>query len=162
LYIKTIDKVNIGVLTMKISTKGRYGTRALLDLALHKESEPILLKDIAGRQDISLRYLEQIIPPLVAGGLIRSIRGARGGIELVKEPSEVKLSDIIQILEGSVAPVACIINPSICERSISCVTRDVWNELKEAIDNVLQSTTLQDLVERHKIKRQAKEPMYFI
>ena len=157
-----MDKVNIGVITMKISTKGRYGTRALLDLALHKESEPILLKDIARRQDISLRYLEQIIPPLVTGGLIRSIRGARGGIVLAKDTREINVSDIIRILEGSIAPVECIDNPSMCERSVSCVTRDVWNELKEAIDNVLQSTTLQDLVERHKIKRQAKEPMYFI
>ncbi len=147
---------------MKLSTKGRYGTRALLELALHKGDDPISLKDIACRQEISLSYLEQLVSPLVAGGIIRSTKGPRGGISLVKDPSEIKLSDIIQVLEGSVAPVECVDNPDVCDRSASCVTRDVWSEMKTAMSGVLESTTLQDLVERQKEKQELREEMYYI
>ena len=147
---------------MKLSTKGRYGTRALLELALHKSDDPVSLKDIACRQEISLSYLEQLVSPLVAGGIIRSTKGPRGGISLVKDPSEIKLSDIIQTLEGSVAPAECVDNPDVCDRSPSCVTRDVWSEMKTAMSGVLESTTLQDLVERQKEKQELREEMYYI
>src|SRR5208283_2589512 len=102
---------------MKISTKGRYATRAMLDLALHYGKTPVLLKDISARQDISLRYLEQIISPLIAAKLIKSTRGPRGGIALAKPPRKIKLLDIIQVLEGPVAPVECVENPGICTRA---------------------------------------------
>lgn len=147
---------------MKLSTRGRYGTRLLLDLALHHDEEPVLLKNIARRQQISLLYLEHLITPLIAGGVARSTRGPRGGVSLAKPPEEVKLSEIIQLLEGSIAPSECINNPGICTRSGFCVARDVWSQLKEAMDGVLESTTLQDLVERHKTKEQPKEAMYYI
>ena len=147
---------------MKLSTKGRYGTRALLELALHKSDDPVSLRDIACRQEISLSYLEQLVSPLVAGGIIRSTKGPRGGISLVKDPSEIKLSDIIQTLEGSVAPAECVDNPDVCDRSPSCVTRDVWSEMKTAMSGVLESTTLQDLVERQKEKQELREEMYYI
>ncbi len=147
---------------MKLSTKGQYGTRALLDLALHRDEEPILLKVIAKRQQISLVYLEHLIAPLIAGGIVRSTRGAKGGISLVKTPEEIKLSEVIQLLEGSIAPVECVNNPEVCTRSELCVTRDVWGELKKAIDGVLESTTLQDLVERQKRKERSGEVMYYI
>jgi len=147
---------------MKLSTRSRYGTRALLELALHREDEPIFLKDIARRQEISLSYLEQLMAPLIAGRIIRSTKGPRGGISLVKNPQDVRLSDIIQLLEGSLAPVECINNPDYCDRSESCVTRDVWNELKMVMDGVLESTTLQDLVERHKKKNKAEPAMFYI
>jgi len=147
---------------MKLSTRGRYATRALLDLALHHDEEPVLLKDIAQRQEISLSYLEHLITPLIAGGLVRSTRGAKGGISLAKPPEEIKLVEVIQLLEGSIAPVECVTNPEICPRSASCVTRDVWGEIKRAINGVLQSTTLQDLVERQKMKRQSGATMYHI
>jgi Rrf2 family cysteine metabolism transcriptional repressor len=147
---------------MKLSTKGRYGTRALLEIALHEGREPILLRDIASRQQISLSYLEHIISPLIAGGIIRSTKGPRGGISLNRKPSEVKLSEVIQLLEGSVAPADCVDNPDICDRSSSCVTRDLWKEIKDVMSEVLESTTLQDLVERQKKKDGVGKEMYQI
>jgi len=147
---------------MKLSTRGKYGTRALLDIAVQGGEKPILLKDIAQRQQISLLYLGHLITPLVAGGIIRSTRGARGGVSLAKQPQEIKMSEIIQLLEGSTAPVECINNPESCPRYDLCATRDVWSEMKKAIDGVLESTTLQDLVERHNQKQQLTETMYYI
>ncbi len=147
---------------MKLSTRGQYATRALLDLALHRDEEPVLLKDIARRQQISLSYLEHLVAPLIAGGIVRSTRGAKGGISLARPPEEIRLDEIIQLLEGSIAPVECVINPEVCSRSESCATRDVWSELKKAIDGVLQSVTLQDLVERQKRKQQSETAMYHI
>lgn len=142
---------------MKLSTRSRYGTRALLDLAEHQRDKPVQLKDIARRQNISLHYLEHIITPLVGAGLVRSTRGARGGLNLTKKPKDVKLSEIIQLLEGINTPVDCIGNPESCDRSDYCVTREVWNEVKNAIDTTLESITLQDLVERQKQKKLAKK-----
>jgi len=139
---------------MKLSTKGRYGLRALLDLALHQGEGLVLLRDIARRQEVSLHYLEHLIAPLIAAGLVKSTRGARGGVLLLKPPSEIKLSEVVQLLEGSLAPVDCVNNPALCHRSASCVTRDIWVEMKEAMNQVLDSTTLQDLVERQRQKGQ--------
>ncbi len=147
---------------MKLSTKGRYATRALLDLALHQVDGPITLKDIAHRQQISLRYLEHLITPLIAAGIVRSVRGPKGGVSLAKTPGEVRLSEIIQLLEGSIAPAECVDNPEICTRSKLCVTRDIWSELKQAMDGILDSTTLQDLVERQRRKEQPEEMKYYI
>ena len=147
---------------MKLSTRGQYGTRALLDLALHKEEAPILLRDIARRQQIPPLYLARLIAPLVAAGIVRSTRGTGGGVWLARSPQEVKLNEIIQLLEGSLAPVECLDDPKYCPRSDYCVTRDVWAELKEAMDGILESTTLQDLVERQKRKEETKEAMYYI
>ena len=147
---------------MKLSTRGRYGTRVLLDLALCDGEGPVPLKDIARRQQISLPYLEHLISPLIAAGMIRSVRGARGGIWLGKLPQEIKLSEVIGLLEGSIAPVDCVSDPKVCPRSDSCVTRDIWNEMKKAMDGVLESVTLQDLVERQKGKAQSVEKMYYI
>jgi len=154
--------VDKGAKSMKLSTRGRYGTRALLDLALHQGEAPVLLKNIARRQQISLRYLEHLIAPLISGGIVRSTRGARGGVSLAKPPEEIRLSEAIRLLEGSIAPVDCVNNPGVCSRSELCVTRDIWGELKKAMDEVLESTTLQDLVERQKRKEQPEEVMYHI
>ena len=147
---------------MKLSTRGRYGTRALLELALHWGGGPVLLKDIAQRQQISLQYLEHLIAPLIAGGVMMSTRGAKGGVSLAKPPEQVKLSEVIQLLEGSLALVDCVNNPAACDRSELCVTRDVWSALKKAMNGVLESTTLQDLVERYKRKEHPEEAMYYI
>ena len=147
---------------MKLSTKGQYGTRMLLDLALHQDEAPVLLKDIAQRQQISLPYLEHLVSPLIAGEIVRSTRGARGGVSLAKPPEQIKLSAVIQLLEGSIAPVACVNDPGVCSRSESCVTRDVWDELKKAMNGVLESTTLQNLVERQTEKQQLEVEMYYI
>jgi len=147
---------------MKLSTKGRYATRALLDLALLQGDGRATLKDIAHRQQISLRYLEHLITPLIAAGIVRSARGPKGGVSLAKAPSEVRLSEVIQLLEGSVAPAECVDNPEICSRSELCVTREIWGELKKAVSGVLESTTLQDLIERQKRKEQPDQVMYYV
>jgi Rrf2 family protein len=122
---------------MKMSTKGRYGTRLLLDLAFRHEGKPVPLKEIALRQQIPLQYLEHLIKPLIAGGILRSMRGARGGVLLARAPDDIKLSEAIRLLEGSIAPVDCLDNPDICRQSTLCVTRDVWGELKKAMNGVL-------------------------
>lgn len=147
---------------MKLSTRTRYGTRALLELALRQGEGPVFLKDIARQQQISLSYLEHLVTPLISGGIIRSIKGPRGGITLVKKPEEIKLLEITQLLEGSLAPVECVDNPDTCERSAKCVTRDIWGEVKAAMNNVLETTTLQDLVERQKKKGLHESKMYYI
>lgn len=147
---------------MRLSTRGRYGVRVLLDLALHSDKGPIPLKDIAQRQQISLLYLEHLITPLIAVGMVRSTRGARGGVWLVRSPREIKLSEIVGLLEGSIAPVDCVKDPKACPRSGLCVTRDVWIELKNAMDGVLESKTLQDLEEMQKKKEQIGRVMYDI
>jgi len=154
--------VNKGVGEMKLSTRGQYGTRALLELALHQGERPVLLRDIAQRQQISLQYLEHLISPLIAGGMVRSTRGARGGVSLARTPEDIRLSEVVHLLEGSVAPVKCVDNPETCVRSELCVTRDVWGEMKQAIDGVLESTTLKDLVERQKKKEHPEAGMYYI
>jgi len=124
-------------------------------LALHRGEGSVPLKDIAWRQEISLPYLDHLITPLVAAGLVKSTRGARGGVLLLKSPADIKLSEVVQFLEGPIALVDCVINPALCHRSAFCVTRDIWVEMKEAMSQVLDSTTLQDLVERHRQKGQA-------
>ena len=147
---------------MKLSTRGRYGTRALLELALHQGKGPVPLKDIAQSQQISLPYLEHLITPLISGGIIRSTPGARGGVWLARSPQEIKLSEVIGLLEGSIALVECVNDPKYCSRSDLCVTRDIWGELKKVMNGVLESTTLQDLVERHKKKEQPEPAMYYV
>jgi Rrf2 family cysteine metabolism transcriptional repressor len=135
---------------VKISTRGRYGTRALLDLAISWGQGPVQLKDIAQNQKVSLQYLEHLMRPLIAAGLVRSMRGAHGGVWLAKPPEEIKLSEVIAALVGSIAPVGCIDDPAMCDRSQKCATRDVWCELAKATSGVLDTVTLQDLVIRQK------------
>jgi Rrf2 family cysteine metabolism transcriptional repressor len=147
---------------VKLSTRTRYGTRALLELALHGGKEPLSLKDIARQQQISLPYLEQLIAPLIAGGIIRSTKGPRGGITLARKPGDIKLSEITHLLEGSVAPVECIDNPEVCKRSEFCAARDIWSELKNVMDDFLEATTLQNLVEKQKSKSRKESSMYYI
>ena len=136
--------------------------RAMLDLALHYGEGPILLKDVAKRERISERYLEQIILPLKAAGLVNSTRGARGGFILAKPPSQIRLIEVMQVSEGSIAPVECVSDPEVCSHASLCVTRDIWSEMKKAMDGILESTTLQDLVERQREKGQPKARMYYI
>jgi len=147
---------------MKLSTRGRYGVRAVLDLALHQGEGLVLLKDIARRQEVSLPYLEHLITPLIAAGLVKSTRGARGGVLLLKPPSEIKLSEVVQLLEGSIAPVDCVNDPKVCHRSASCATRDIWIEMTRAMSQVLDSTTLHNLAERQRQKGQIETRMYYI
>ena len=137
---------------MKLSTRGRYGVRLMLELALHYGEGPILLKDIAGRQGISEKYLWQLINPLKTTGLVNSLRGAHGGYMLGKAPEAISLKAILQILEGPLCLVDCVDNPALCERSLSCISRDIWGEASKNMQQTLEDTTLAAMVERQKEK----------
>ncbi len=123
-----------------------------MDLGLHASGDRIKLKDIAARQRISLPYLEQIITPLLTAGIVMSTRGRDGGITLLKQPSQIKLSQVIQLLEGTMAPVECVTHPELCKRVDQCSTRDIWCQIQEAIDDILETNTLQDLVDTERKK----------
>ncbi len=131
---------------MKISTKGRYALRLMLDLAVYNTGEPVSLKDIARRQQISEKYLEQIISILNKAGYVRSIRGAQGGYMLKREPAEYTVGMILRLTEGDLAPVGCVGEDSLeCERKQDCVTIRIWERLNEAINGVVDHITLADM-----------------
>jgi Rrf2 family cysteine metabolism transcriptional repressor len=133
---------------MRLSTKGRYAVRAMLDLALQPGEAPILIKDISQRQEISVLYLEQLFTRLKAAGLLRSIRGPKGGFLLSRHPSQIRVIDIVEAMEGTTALVECVDDADFCSRAGLCVARQLWTEVKEAVDRVLESLTLQDLTTR--------------
>ena len=134
---------------MKISTKGRYAVRVMLDLALNNTGEYIKVKDIAERQEISEKYLEQIISILNKAGYVKSVRGAQGGYKIAKDPSSYTVGMILRLTEGSLNPVACLDDEvNECERCDTCETLGVWKELAKAINNVVDNVTIADLVER--------------
>jgi len=135
---------------MKLSTRCRYGSRALLEIARSYGREPVKRKDICRRQDISKSYLENILIALKGAGIIDTMRGAHGGYVLTRAPSSITLLDVARALEGSQSPVECLENGRICRRAGRCVTQDVWREVKEAEETVLRKTTIQDLVDRDK------------
>jgi Rrf2 family transcriptional regulator, cysteine metabolism repressor len=141
---------------MKISTRARYGTRAMLELALHYGSGTVMVRDIAERQKLSARYLEQLMVSLKVAGLVRSTRGTHGGFSLAKPPSEITLLNIVEIMDGSVAPVGCVDEPDFYSRVPVCAAHDVWFDVKKSIERSLSSVTLQDLVD----KQLAKEAEY--
>ena len=147
---------------MKISTKIRYGTRAMLELACHYGEGPIELREIAKRENISIKYLEQVIIPLRTGGLVKSMRGSKGGYSLAKPPSEINLNDLIEILEGPINLIECLKDPKACQRIPFCVTRDIWKEVSDAIDKIFDSITLQDMINRRREKEGQVPPMYQI
>ena len=133
---------------MKISTKGRYAVRLMMDIAMNDSVEPVRLRDTAARQDISIKYLEQIISILVRGGFVRSIRGPQGGYRLAKSPGDYTVGMILRQVEGNLAPVSCLeAEQNTCERQSECVTLRIWQELDEAIKGVLDKYTLEDLIE---------------
>jgi len=136
---------------MKISTRGRYGTRMMLDLAAHHDQGPTPLREIAKRQDLSVKYLEQLIIPLKAAGYIRSVRGARGGYTLAKKPDKINVGQIIKVLEGGLSLVDCVEDPKICEREKNCPTRDIWLRMSERLMEELSSLTLRDVLDGKKL-----------
>ena len=140
---------------MKLSTKARYGTRALLNIACRQGKGPVLLKDVALQEQIPEQYLEQVMAPLRIAGLLKTLRGTGGGFVLGKSPSEVNLNDVVQILEGSLSLVDCVEKPEACPRSGCCVARDLWQEMGNAMKGVLESITLQDLIDRRGEKNQS-------
>lgn len=134
---------------MKISTKGRYALRLMLDVALHSHGAAVPLRDVAQRQEISDKYLEQIVTQLSRAGLVRSVRGAGGGYLLTRTPEGYTVGEILRVLEGSLAPVSCADGVGCCERADRCVTVEVWREIQAAVDGVVDHLTLADLVRRY-------------
>lgn len=134
---------------MRISTRGRYALRMMLDLALHNSGEYITLKDISARQEVSVKYLEQIVSVLSKAGMLKSVRGPSGGYKLTKSPEQYTVGDILRVTEGSLAPVACLDSPqNVCPRAETCATLGFWQELYDAVRGVVDKTTLADLADR--------------
>lgn len=137
---------------MKLSTRTRYGVRAMFELAQNYGKDPVHVKVIAEHQDVSIKYLEQLIATLKSAGFVRAVRGAKGGYILAKPPSQIKVSDCFNCLEGPVITVECVQDSGFCTRAVDCPTREVWCEVQEAVMNVLESMTLQDLINRRKAR----------
>lgn len=134
---------------MKISTKGRYALRMLIDLAQNANEDFVALGDIAERQGISKKYLEQIVPLLNRAGLLLTGRGYRGGYKLAISPENYTVGDILRLTEGSLAPVSCLEqSPNMCSRSESCITLHIWEGLAKVINEYLDSITLADIIEK--------------
>lgn len=134
---------------MKVSTKGRYAIRIMLDLAIHNTGEFIPLKEVSERQGITLKYLEQIIILLKRSGYLKSSRGNGGGYKLAKQPAEYTLGDILRTTEGNLSPIACLEDEeNVCPRSIICPTLDFWQGLDQVINDYVDGVTLQDLLDR--------------
>ncbi len=132
---------------MKLSTRSRYGLRALLDIATHSRNEPVRLREIAKRQEVSLSYLEHIVGPLIQGGILRSTRGPSGGLSLLRRPEEVPLGEVMRLLEGPMTTTDCVLHPELCARADYCATRSLWSELTDAMQAVLREKTLAHLMQ---------------
>jgi Rrf2 family protein len=148
---------------MKISTKGRYGLRALVDLSINgRNGLPVLLSDIAKRQGISDKYLEQIATQLHRAGIVKTVRGRKGGYLLNKADKDIKVSDVMEVLEGPICVVDCVNEPDACSKSTICSTRDVWTLLSHKIKEVLSGYTLADLAKLQEEKSGKESGMYYI
>ena len=132
---------------MKISTRGRYALRMMLDIATNDHGEPVRIKDIAARQDISVKYLEQIVSVLTKAGYVKSIRGPQGGYRLARLPKYYTVGMILRLTEGDLSPVSCTDNNYDCPKMHDCVTIRIWKELDEAINSVIDKYTLEDLLD---------------
>ena len=135
---------------MKVSTKGDYGVRALVELAHHYGDGPVQSAEIASRQEVPEPYLDQLLASLRRAGFIRSVRGRQGGHVLINDPDEVRLSDVMVALEGSLAPIACVDDPEACTRTGGCVQRDVWERVRDATQEILDSVSIGDLAAKER------------
>ncbi len=135
---------------MKISTKGDYGVRALTELAHHYGEGPIQSADIAARQEIPEPYLDQLLTALRRAGFIRSVRGPQGGHALIRDPGEVKLSEVVVALEGSLAAIPCVDDLSACTKEGGCVQREVWERVRDATREILEGVSIADLAEKER------------
>ena len=135
---------------MKLSSRSRQGFRAILELAFGYGGGPLQIKTIAKHQEISVKYLEQLIAMLKSAGIVNSIRGPKGGYILTRPPNQIKLSDIFIALEGHLIAAECLQHPDFCQKCADCVTRQLWYEMQNAVMSVLDVQTLQDLVDRAK------------
>jgi len=135
---------------MKLSTRTRYGIRAVLDLAENYGHGPMQLKVIAKRQEISAKYLEQLMTMLRSAGIVNSVRGSKGGYVLTRPPNDIKLSECFNCLEGPVITVECVRNEDYCKKTHDCASKEIWTKVRNAVMNVLQSMTLQDIIDKEK------------
>jgi Rrf2 family protein len=135
---------------MRVSTKGDYGVRALVELAQHYGEGPLQSAEIAARQEVPEPYLDQLLTNLRRAGFIRSVRGPQGGHTLIKNPKDVRLSQVMLALEGSLAPLACVDDPGACTKSGGCVQRDVWTRVRDATFDILESVSIADLAEKER------------
>ncbi|NPA49704.1 MAG: Rrf2 family transcriptional regulator [Thermodesulfobacteria bacterium] len=135
---------------MKITTRSRYGTRMMVELAGHYQKGPLQIGEISRKQNLSVKYLEQLIIPLKRAGLVKSVRGPKGGHILARPPEEITVWDVVSVLEGTKGVTVCVSRPEICERSEICPTRDVWSTVTKAIKETLSQITLADLVKKSK------------
>ncbi len=147
---------------MRLSTRSRYGLRAAVDLAENYEGAPVSMAAIAKRHGISRKYLHAILSVLKSSGVVRSLRGVTGGYVLTRDPSRIRVIDILEALEGPLALADCVQDSAVCQRAGGCVTREVWRELSRAIEMVLSGTTLGDLVLRNQKAKDQFPPMYHI
>ena len=131
---------------MRLSTRGRYGTRLMVDLAQRYAHGPVPLAEIAKRQDLSAKYLEQLIILLKGAGLIRSVRGRSGGYMLARKPEKISVGEIVETLEGKLAVVDCVLEPDLCYRSLECPTRHIWLGMTDVLKKQLFSLSLMDVV----------------
>jgi len=138
---------------MQLSTRSRYGTRLMVDLALHYDKGPVRINDIAKRQDISVKYLEQLIIPLKKASLIISVRGPKGGHMLAKPTKDITIADIVTLLENETSLSPCLKSPDICDRTETCFTRDIWGMLTVKIYETLNAITLSDVIKKNKQKQ---------
>jgi Rrf2 family protein len=138
---------------LKLSTKGRYGLRAMIELAGSYENEPMLMAKIAERQGFSRKYLHALLTSLKSAGLVQSIRGSRGGYMLAKSANEIRISEVVEALEGPLSIVDCLREEQVCSRTDECLARGMWKELNTVMAGVLTNTTLADLVNQNKEKK---------
>lgn len=133
---------------MKISTKGRYGLRILLDLAFHSSGNPRTIKEIAQSQQISVKYISRLIIPLREAGLIESVRGIQGGLKLPRPPREITILKILETMEGPISIVDCVLSPQVCDKQSVCPSRFIWEQMNQKIREILAEQTLEDIVNR--------------
>jgi Rrf2 family protein len=140
---------------MRLSTRVRYGVRAMLELALQADAPSVSSQEVGARQRISPKYVGQLLAQLRASGLVRSVRGQGGGFRLARPPGKIRLLDVVRAFEGSLAPVPCVDDPATCQQSATCAARDLWCELKESVEKPLARLTLADLARRQRRKASA-------
>ncbi len=131
---------------MKLSTRSRYGTRMMLDLAQHYDEGPVQIGNVSKRENISVKYLEQLIIPLKKANFIKSVRGPKGGHMLAKPPEAITVGEIVKVLEGGINLSSCIENPEVCDRTRECLTRGLWEEATKAMYEKLNSATLSKMI----------------
>ncbi|MBW2266862.1 MAG: Rrf2 family transcriptional regulator [Deltaproteobacteria bacterium] len=131
---------------MKLSTRSRYGTRMMLDLAQHYDEGPVQIRNVSKRENISVKYLEQLIIPLKKANFIKSVRGPKGGHMLAKPPEAITVGEIVRVLEGGINLSSCIENPEVCDRTSDCLTRGLWEEATKAMYEKLNSATLSKMI----------------